>query len=61
MNLRTIKFWAVYHPGRRSIVNGFLTKKALKKHYPLGIPIGTVLVQMKGHYVRRASTRSATK
>lgn len=52
MNLRTITCWAVYNPKRRSIVNGFRTKKAMKEHYPLGTPIGCVLVKLKGHYVK---------
>lgn len=53
MNLRTITCWAVYHPKRRSIVNGFRTRKEFKEHYSAGIPIGCVLVKMKGHYVRQ--------
>jgi len=50
MNLRTIACWAVYDPKRRSIVNGFRTKKALKIWYPSGIPIGCVVVRLKGQY-----------
>jgi hypothetical protein len=41
--------WVIYVP-KRGIVNGFRTKKELKTHYPLGIPIGSVLVKMSGHY-----------
>lgn len=48
--LRTIKCWSVYNPKRRSIVNGFRTKKAMKEWYPTGIPIGCVVVQLTGHY-----------
>ena len=50
MNLRTIKCWAVYNPKRRIIVNGFRTKKEMEAHYSAGIPIGCVLVKLKGHY-----------
>lgn len=50
MNLRTITSWAVYYPKGKSIMAGFRTKKDLKRRYPLGIPIGTVLVKMQGHY-----------
>lgn len=50
MNLRTITCWVVYNPKRRSIVNGHRTKKDIKRYYPAGIPIGCVLVKMKGHY-----------
>lgn len=53
MNLRTITCWAVYNPARRSIVNGHRTKKDLMRFYPSGIPLGCVLVKMKGNYVRR--------
>lgn len=56
MNLRTIICWAVYNPKRKSIVNGFRTKKEMKRFYSAGIPIGCVLVKMKGHYVRPPST-----
>lgn len=48
--LRTITCWAVYRPAARRIVFGFRTKKEMNEHYPLGIPIGTVLVKMTGHY-----------
>jgi hypothetical protein len=60
MNLRTIRYWAIYVPERRSIVCGFRTKKEMKKRYPRGIPIGCVLVKMIGHYLpaRRGDSRS---
>lgn len=62
MKLRTIICWAVYNPKRRSIVNGHRTKKDLKFYYPGGIPIGCVLVKMKGHYVqRRMNSRAEEK
>ena len=57
MNLRTIACWVVYNPKRRSIVNGFRTKKELLNHYGANvIPIGCVLVRMKGNYVPPRST-----
>lgn len=49
--IRTIKCWAVYRPEKRVIVSGFRTKKDLKAYYSgYLLPIGTVLVQMKGTY-----------
>jgi hypothetical protein len=50
MNLRTITCWVVYNPKRRAIVNGHRTQKELKTYYSAGIPIGCVIVKMKGHY-----------
>ena len=51
MNLRTITCWAVYNPRGRRIVTGFRTRKEFKEFYSSGIPIGCVLVKMKGHYI----------
>lgn len=51
MNLRTIICWVAYDPKRRRILNGFRTQKEFRNHYAAGIPIGCVLVKMKGHYV----------
>lgn len=50
MNLRTIRCWAVYRPKSRAIVNGFRTRKDMKRHYSAGIPIGCVVVKLTGHY-----------
>ena len=57
MNLRTIACWAVYHPKSRRIIHGFRTKKELNSFYSSGIPIGTVLVRMKGNYFPAAQER----
>lgn len=59
MNLRTITCWVVYRPKARSIVNGFRTRKELKAHYSLGIPIGCELVKMKGQYLQARASRKA--
>ena len=61
MDLRTIRCWAIYNPKRRRIVSGFRTKKTLKEQYPLGIPLGCVIVQLTGNYVplRSFSKRNA--
>jgi hypothetical protein len=48
---RTITCWTIYSPKRRVIVNGFRTKKDLKAHYSAGVPLGCVVVKMKGHYL----------
>lgn len=50
MKLRTIKVLAVYNPKKRIIVNGFRTKKEMDTYYSAGVPIGCVVVEMKGHY-----------
>lgn len=57
MSLRTITCVAVYDHKRRSIVAGFRTKKELERHFPDGVPLHLVVVKMKGHYLRRPSTR----
>jgi len=54
--VRTIACWVVYYPKERRILNGFRTKKELKAHYPLGIPIFTTLVKMQGNYAAISNT-----
>jgi hypothetical protein len=61
VNLRTIICWVAYNPKRRRIVNGFRTKKEFSRHYTAGIPIGCVLVKMKGNYVPREPQSSGEK
>jgi len=53
VKLRTIQCWAVYNPKRKAIVNGFRTQKDMRSYYSAGIPIGCVVVKMKGNYVPR--------
>lgn len=49
MNLRTIKFWAIYDPEQKHLVTTRLTKKELVKRAHM--PHGCVLVKMVGHYL----------
>lgn len=60
MNLRTITCLVVYSPKRRAIVNGFRTKKDLIRWFPDGVPMGCVVVKMKGHYLRRIDSAAKT-
>lgn len=61
MSLRTIICWAIYHPKRRRIVTGFRTRKDIKAYYTAGIPIGCLVVKMKGHYLRRMESPASGK
>ncbi len=60
MNLRTITMWCVYAPMGGFIMAARKTKKEgeqlMRESFRSN---GFVLVKMKGHYVRRPSTRKA--
>lgn len=53
MNLRTLTCWAIYDPSCRHIIAVRQHKYLIER---LHRPAGSVLVKMKGHYVRRSST-----
>lgn len=55
MNLRTITLWVLYVPSRKQIVAARQFKYQVER---LHHPEGSVVVETKGHYVRRSSTRS---
>jgi hypothetical protein len=62
MNLRTIQFWAIYNRGTKRIIANAKTKKELVKRWGnLKDSPWCVLVNMKGHYVRRTIHTASTK
>lgn len=60
MNLRTIKFWAIYAPGSRMVLHlyRFKHQAAAKLEGMPTLKEDCVLVEMKGNYVRPSSTRT---
>lgn len=56
MNLRTITFWVLYDPKRKELIASRQFKHEIEK---LHRPAGSVVVKVKGHYVRRSDSRGA--
>jgi len=58
MNLRTITFWVLYDPLAQVVIATRQFKYQVKRVHQ---PEGTVVVKLKGHYLRPAESTTAVK
>lgn len=55
MSLRTIKFWVIYDPKEKMVIAERRTKKEIIER--CHVPAHCVIVEMKGHYIRKDRPR----